>query len=430
MAKEAEKADQSNRDFRRTDAGVVKEKAFPASAPEELRVHIAPAAYDRMKKHAATTSEVELCGVLVGQVGRDAGGFFLAITGVIEGEGAKNLGSQVTFTHETWNHIHEVKDRDYPDARIVGWYHTHPGFGVFLSSMDTFIHENFFSEPYQVAIVLETVRRAEGCFAWIDGKCTALRRYWVGDREVSLAEGDVETPGDAPAGGREKPKETPAADDRGGGWLPSIATVLFLVLGLLAGIYVGQTIAANKMEALVRDVAETEVYDVLAQVAVYQAGAEHLKTLGAKVKAAGEALAAEKTADAKARLAEADADLAVLQKTYEKPPAQLKQQLLDRVAQRQMIGTAVQVLARNQAETGALVGDLYMMRLEDILGAAGPVDLAKMPAEKRTLVSYLALRACQMNPGLKAGIQEKYKGLIEQIAAPGGGPAEPAPTGT
>ena len=61
--------------------------------------------------------------------------------------GAKAVqgGTHVTFTQDTWEHIYQIKDRDYPDARIVGWYHSHPGFGVFLSDHDTFIHKNFFS---------------------------------------------------------------------------------------------------------------------------------------------------------------------------------------------------------------------------------------------------------------------------------------------
>src|SRR6185437_9021328 len=65
--------------------------------------------------------------------------------------------------------IYKVKDESYPEKRIVGWYHSHPGFGVFLSDHDTFIHRNFFSSRDQVAWVYDPHSDEEGCFGWIDG---------------------------------------------------------------------------------------------------------------------------------------------------------------------------------------------------------------------------------------------------------------------
>jgi len=58
------------------------------------------------------------------------------------------------------------------DEKIVGWFHTHPRMGVFLSHYDTFLHRNFFPEPWQVALVVEPfssvagffIRQADGTF--------------------------------------------------------------------------------------------------------------------------------------------------------------------------------------------------------------------------------------------------------------------------
>ena len=61
-------------------------------------------------------------------------------------------------------------DKDHPDARIVGWYHTHPGFGIFLSGMDLFIQDNFFNLPWQVAFVYDPTSEEEGLFVWHAGK--------------------------------------------------------------------------------------------------------------------------------------------------------------------------------------------------------------------------------------------------------------------
>ena len=57
----------------------------------------------------------------------------------------------------------------YPDLDIVGWYHTHPDFGIFLSSHDLFIHRHFFAQPLQVAYVVDPIRQTRGFFQWRDG---------------------------------------------------------------------------------------------------------------------------------------------------------------------------------------------------------------------------------------------------------------------
>jgi proteasome lid subunit RPN8/RPN11 len=49
---------------------------------------------------------------------------------------------------------------------VVGWHHTHPGFGVFLSGYDLFIHQHFFREPWQIALVIDPQRQELGFFQW------------------------------------------------------------------------------------------------------------------------------------------------------------------------------------------------------------------------------------------------------------------------
>src|SRR5712675_1002427 len=49
---------------------------------------------------------------------------------VERGAAASHGSTHVTFTQETWNHIHQSLERNYPKLQIVGWYHSHPGFGV------------------------------------------------------------------------------------------------------------------------------------------------------------------------------------------------------------------------------------------------------------------------------------------------------------
>ncbi len=87
-----------------------------------------------------------------------------------------------------------MKDQKYPNERIVGWYHSHPGFGVFLSDHDTFIHKNFFSSPGQVAWGFDPHSDEEGCFGWVDGRIERLRQIGVVDRRGGEEANEGERP--------------------------------------------------------------------------------------------------------------------------------------------------------------------------------------------------------------------------------------------
>lgn len=145
----------------------------PASAgarEPRYQVVVRQSVLNKIHAHGHSVDGIEVCGVLVGNVHRDAFGPWLYVEQAIEGNGATERAAQVTFTAETWAHIQTVMDRDYPDRRILGWYHTHPGFGIFLSDMDVFIQDNFFGEPWQVALVYDPKAKEEGTFLWKSGK--------------------------------------------------------------------------------------------------------------------------------------------------------------------------------------------------------------------------------------------------------------------
>lgn len=125
---------------------------------------------NEIHRHGASVENTEICGVLVGNVYRDSFGAFLYIESSIRGEHASNQSCNVTFTAETWNHIQGIMEAEHADRRILGWYHTHPGFGIFLSDMDLFIHGNFFNLPWQVAFVYDPHSGQEGLFLWDAGK--------------------------------------------------------------------------------------------------------------------------------------------------------------------------------------------------------------------------------------------------------------------
>jgi len=65
------------------------------------------------------------------------------------------------FGSKAWIALEEVMHNDkYKELALIGWFHTHPGHGVFLSKPDLNICNNIFPEPYQFAMVMDTIKTA------------------------------------------------------------------------------------------------------------------------------------------------------------------------------------------------------------------------------------------------------------------------------
>jgi proteasome lid subunit RPN8/RPN11 len=177
---------------------------FPGGRHDGLRVFFTPEVHIALWRHAALDTTVEICGVLVGSWHRDQAGPFVKVVESIRGEGAETKFAEVTFTHQTWAKINAEMDTKFAKLSIVGWYHTHPDFGIFLSDRDRFIHEHFFSGPGQIAHVIDPIRKTEGVFVWRTGKPSLCEHFWVGDRILAQSAGGLEQPGDPQPGLRSR----------------------------------------------------------------------------------------------------------------------------------------------------------------------------------------------------------------------------------
>jgi proteasome lid subunit RPN8/RPN11 len=123
--------------------------------------------------HVFNNADREVGGVLVGRTPADGG--LPMITGAIPAISADEQRATLTFTQDSWAHVHQTLETEFPeDEQIVGWYHSHPGFGIFLSGHDLFIHENFFGGASQIAVVVDPCACAEGVFVWCDGELVVL----------------------------------------------------------------------------------------------------------------------------------------------------------------------------------------------------------------------------------------------------------------
>lgn len=136
----------------------------------DFAVVVSQATWNAILEHARSRRDVEVGGVLLGTLCRDTRETpYLHLEGFVAALAAESRAANVTFTAESWTRIHDTIDRTSPGATIVGWYHTHPSFGIFLSEMDVFIQRHFFEAPHQVAIVIDPIANTHGCFVWQNG---------------------------------------------------------------------------------------------------------------------------------------------------------------------------------------------------------------------------------------------------------------------
>ncbi len=171
----------SDVDLELTDAGAAPRPGRGAT------VFVRSAVLGEVQAHAAEDLNTELGGVLVGTAAAAAEGTLVFVEASIRALHTDAARGSVTFTHDTWEQINRIKDRDHPDKRIVGWYHTHPGFGLFLSNYDQFIHRNFFSLPWQVAWVVDPRAQESGVFVWKDGELSGPQELEVVGGEAAPA---------------------------------------------------------------------------------------------------------------------------------------------------------------------------------------------------------------------------------------------------
>lgn len=116
-------------------------------------------------KHIMSDGSTELGGVLLGKYRAGDQAFVWIRANLVANHTVSTVGS-LTFTHETWAEIAEQLEAKHSELAIMGWYHSHPGHGIFLSSFDRFIHEGFFSGRHQSALVLDPMSKDIGLFQW------------------------------------------------------------------------------------------------------------------------------------------------------------------------------------------------------------------------------------------------------------------------
>lgn len=133
---------------------------FPGDTDIKIVFH--SAARIKIFKHIYNTPDIETGGVLIGKSvskfdeSKKKEITVIHVTASLPAKQDSQSAIEFNFSPDSWAEINRIIDANFQDSEILGWYHTHPGHRVFLSKKDLFIHNNFFSKKYHLALVVDT----------------------------------------------------------------------------------------------------------------------------------------------------------------------------------------------------------------------------------------------------------------------------------
>ena len=156
-------------------------------------IFVAQAAVAALREHAGSAPEKSLLGFLVGDLCQtpDTATRYILVGSLIRVTQPVQGDRTTIVVKALWDRVRaEVKKAG---RRLLGWYHTHQDLGIELSSYDVETHERYFTEPWQVAVVIGTAEgepaagfyRSGGDESWA---ATCLPFYEV-LKDESLGEG-------------------------------------------------------------------------------------------------------------------------------------------------------------------------------------------------------------------------------------------------
>ena len=145
-----------------------------------LSVFLTQNAFVRMCAHAGSDLDNEVGGWLAGKYCRDSVDDtpFIVIDTILPAVYTEQGAAHLTFTGDTQIALHSHLEEHYPEKVFLGWYHTHPRMGVFFSEWDAWLHQNFFPEPWQVALVIEPHQSIGGFFIRQQDGTLDQRKYF------------------------------------------------------------------------------------------------------------------------------------------------------------------------------------------------------------------------------------------------------------
>ncbi|MEM2869142.1 MAG: Mov34/MPN/PAD-1 family protein [Thermoplasmata archaeon] len=123
-----------------------------------IEVYISQKAFDIMMKQSALLAKrhLEALGYLVGDYCRWKNKEYT----IVEDAVTSDLETTSVSVHfQAFEKAFDKLDRIDFDYVIVGWYHSHPGHGCFMSQTDISTQKRMFNKPFHIAVVIDPINK-------------------------------------------------------------------------------------------------------------------------------------------------------------------------------------------------------------------------------------------------------------------------------
>lgn len=230
--------------------------------PGDVRIILFPEAIEEIAAHTVSDTGREVGGVLLGAAYRHHGEIFVDVRHALPAHTSDHGPIHFTFNADAWSQVHRDRAAQHPDLDIVGWFHTHPGLGIFFSADDVVVHSAAFVLPWHVALVIDPLSRHMGAFAWKKGTLAGLpgfyeRRGRASTRSVlpwRIKRGEIWTESYMEHMAQQRRRDVPSEIARtiAGSW-QAYAALALVILMLAAGV-IGATLHLRGQNETLRSI--------------------------------------------------------------------------------------------------------------------------------------------------------------------------------
>ena len=156
-------------------------RRYQKQVPRGLELYVSKLAEERIRNHANSRllERLEVMGFLLGTVHRFGDSTFALVKDVAT-TSLEATSVSVRFERGGLEDLVGTLDAADFNYVIVGWYHSHPGHGCFLSEIDMDTQRRMFDRPWHSAIVIDPVQQEIAAFNTKAGKAEErpFAIYW------------------------------------------------------------------------------------------------------------------------------------------------------------------------------------------------------------------------------------------------------------
>jgi proteasome lid subunit RPN8/RPN11 len=148
---------------------------FHAECDTKCLVILPRAVFDEMMLHLKGDCTRERIGILTGRpyTKSFSGQLLVCVDAALSVEDIHATDIRVAIQKSEWEDVWRRLSVTV-ESRIVGWYHSHPGHGVFLSATDRVTQSSWFAQEWKIAIVVDPVRGEYQAFTGASGTPTPV----------------------------------------------------------------------------------------------------------------------------------------------------------------------------------------------------------------------------------------------------------------